>query len=208
MKQFLFILVLFSATVCFGQDTQFQTFVGNDGFQLSSIVQKEIRSYKKFSYFGASNVFAAYNSIDSLDLDLLNLVQYKLQKGFEIVGGISINKHDLMPQLGIGYSKESDRLNLNIFPLLSYSLKEKEMGAGLYTLVEFTPPIKNKWDLYTMLILDTDVSFKEHSESKQYVRIGTQYDRKLQFGLGLDLEQKTSKFNFGASFGVFIGYAF
>jgi len=74
--------------------------------------------------------------------------------------------------------------------------------------MEFTPYIKNKWNLYTMLILDSDFSFTEHIESKQYLRLGMQCDKKIQFGAGADFEQKTNNCNFTSNYGVFMGYAF
>lgn len=209
MNRFLYTFVfLFLHKVTIAQDVQIQSFIGNDGFQLNSIIQKEITKNKKLNYFGFSNVFTEYQSTDSLDLDLLNLAHYNLYKGIVAIGGVSISKKDMIPQLGLGYTMDKDRFNLNIFPMLNYSLKEKEVGGGLYTLMEYTPHIKNKWDLYTMLILDTDFNFREHLESKQYIRIGTQFDKRLQFGLGIDLSQKTNDFIFSSHYGGFLGYSF
>lgn len=201
---FLFISLFLSAQ----SEFQVQSFVGQDGFQFNTIFQKEITKNKKLNYFGFSNVFANYSSTDSLDIDLLNLINYNFHKGIVFVTGLSTSKNDIIPQIGMGYTMDKDRFNLNFFPMFNYSLKQKEVGFGVYTLMEFTPHIKNKLDLYSMLILDSDFNFNQHIDSKQYVRLGFLYNKKINFGLGADLEQKTNDFNFSSQFGAFLGYNF
>jgi len=124
---FLIFLISFSNLVT-AQDVQLQSFVGNTGVQFSNIIQREITKNKKLNYFGFNNISTEYNSIDSIDLDLLNLANYNVHKGIVVVGGMSVNKKDIIPQLGIGYTVDKDRFNLNVFPMLNYSFKQKDWG--------------------------------------------------------------------------------
>jgi hypothetical protein len=183
---------------------QLQSFVGNDGLQFSTIIQKNID--KKLNYFNFTNYYSEYNRQNSGTLEIYNVINYQIYKNIGIAAGNTFNNTDIIPQIGLSWNVDKDNLNFNFFPAINYSVNNKEAGLGIYTLLEYTPKISEKYNFYSMLILDSDFSFKEHSESNQYIRLGAEYKKKFQFGTGINLSEKGINYNFDTSFGVFLGY--
>ncbi len=113
-----------------------------------------------------------------------------------------------MPSVRLAYGKENEVWNISVFPAVIYSTKAKELGLGLYTLLEYTPKINEKLNLYSMLIVESDFSFKEHQSSSQVIRLGLENKKKMQFGVGSNISQAGSNFETDVNFGVFIGKKF
>lgn len=198
----LLITSIFNSTA----QVQLQSFAGNDGFQFSTIIEKKIASVDKLSYFNFSNYYTPYDSISNGSLEIYHVVNYEFSKNIGVAFGNTFTKEDLIPQAGLSWTIDKENLNLNFFPAINYSFDSKDFGLGVYTLLEYTPKLNENWNYYNMLILDSDFSFEEHSESNQYLRIGAEYNRKFQFGLGLNFSQFGKNFETNNSYGLFLGY--
>ncbi|CAI2768668.1 hypothetical protein [Flavobacterium collinsii] len=187
---------------------QLQSFGGNDGFQFSTIIEKKIAANEKLSYFNFSNYYAPYDSISKGAFEMYHVLNYEFTKNIGVAIGNTFTNDDIIPQIGLSWTIDKEELNLNFFPALNYSLNSKKMGIGVYSLLEYTPKINEKWNSYNMLILDSDFTFKEHSESNQYIRIGAEFKKRFQFGLGLNFSESNieSSTVFNSSYGVFAGY--
>jgi hypothetical protein len=196
--------ILFFTTIASNAQVQLQSFVGNDGLQFSTIIQKDITD--KLNYFNFTNYYTEYNSYSTAALETYNVINYSFYKNIGIAAGSTFSNTDIIPQVGLSWSVDKEKVNFNLFPAISYSMDQKEMGFGIYSLLEYTPKINDRWNLYTMLILDSDFSVKEHSESNQYLRLGVEYNKKLQFGAGINFAEKGSNFEFDNSYGLFLGY--
>jgi hypothetical protein len=79
------------------------------------------------------------------------------------------------------------------------------LGYGFYSLIDYTPKITDKWNVYSMLILESDFDFKEHLQSNQLIRIGLEYKSKYHFGTGMNFSQQGSDLLLENSFGFFVG---
>jgi hypothetical protein len=110
--------------------------------------------------------------------------------------------------VGLAFIKEKGNFGINLFPALTYSFDSKEMGFGLYTLMEYTPKINEQFNLYTMLIIESDFSFKQHQSSNQVIRLGVETRKMMQYGISTTVSQTGSNFDTSIDFGIFIGKKF
>ncbi|WP_431610724.1 hypothetical protein [Chryseobacterium sp. 'Rf worker isolate 10'] len=199
---FLLILLL---PFCVKSQISVQAYGGNKETELLGIYNKDFSG--KWNYFASGTISYDYNS-KKITPELYQNINYGIIKNLGVSAGVHISDKDVMPSVGLAYGKENDVFAINVFPAFTYSMDAKEFGLGLYTLLEFTPRINDRLNLYSMLIVESDFSFKEHQSSSQVIRLGIENKKKMQFGIGSNISQAGSSFDTDVNFGVFIGKKF
>ena len=198
---FLFLLLPF----CAQSQISVQAYGGNKETELLVIYNKDFS--RKWNYFASGTVSYDYAS-KKVTPELYQNINYSIIKNLGVSAGVHISEKDIMPSVGVAYGKENDVFAINLFPAFTYSTDAKEFGLGLYTLLEYTPKINERLNLYSMLIIESDFSFKEHQSSSQVIRLGLENKKKMQFGIGSNISQTGSSFDTDVNFGVFIGKKF
>ena len=85
--------------------------------------------------------------------------------------------------VGVHYFKATDKFM--VYALASIEL-HKELGYSWFSIMRYTPPLGEKWKLYTSLELFSNFNAEGHAFSVQRMRAGV--DRAgYQFGLALNL---------------------
>lgn len=182
-----------------------QTYAGNKEAEILGIYSKDFNS--RWNYFASGTIGYDYDS-KKVNPEVYQNINYGLGKNWGISAGVHISKEDIMPSVGLAYGKENDVFGISVFPAFTYSTDAKEFGLGLYTLLEYTPRINDRLNLYSMLIVESDFGFKEHQLSSQVIRLGLENKKKLQWGIGSNISQTGSGFETDINFGVFIGKKF
>ncbi|MDN3691374.1 hypothetical protein QWZ06_03400 [Chryseobacterium tructae] len=182
-----------------------QAYGGNKETELLGIYNKDFSG--KWNYFASGTISYDYKS-GKVTPELYQNINYGIIKNLGVSAGVHISEKDIMPSVGLAYGKENDVFAINVFPAFTYSTDAKEFGLGLYTLLEYTPKINDKLNLYSMLIVESDFSFKEHQSSSQIIRLGIENKKKMQLGIGSNISQAGSSFDTDINFGVFIGKKF
>ena len=182
---------------------QVQPFFGNDGLQIGSLVNKAFTKKERWNYFNYTSYFTQYDSIKSGQIESYQNVSYSIYKNFGINAGATFGNANLIPSLGFSYILDKDKFNVSIFPSLNYLMAEKEIGADLNAMLEYTPTINKSWNFYAMLIFNGDYISSEF-DTKEYLRIGLEHKNKFQFGVGTDIDNTNNTINIGA----FVGYTF
>ncbi|MFZ4930318.1 hypothetical protein [Chryseobacterium sp. Mn2064] len=196
-------LILFS--FCAKSQISVQTYGGNKETELLGIYSKDFKT--KWNYFASGTVAYDYHS-GKVNPEIYQNLNYGIGKNLGVSAGVHISDQDIMPSVGLAYGKENDVFGISVFPAFTYSADAKEFGLGLYTLLEYTPKINERLNLYTMLIVESDFSFKEHQSSSQVIRLGIENQNKMQFGIGSNISQTGTHFETEINFGVFIGKKF
>lgn len=209
MNCFKFITVLFLFffySISYAQ-LQSQLYASNKESELLGIFDKDFSSNTKWNYFISATLAYNYDSKD-LGAELYNNLNYKLIDNWGVSLGANITKDAVTPLLGVAYTKEYKDFGINFFPAINYSFDAEEIGYGFYSLMEYTPKINDKFNFYSMLILESDFSDGKHEASNQILRLGLLTSKKLQFGIGSNISQFGDNFEYDANFGVFIGKQF
>lgn len=209
MNRFKFITVFFIFSFYSNSYSQFQSqlYASNKESELLGIFDKDFSSNTKWNYFASATLSYNYDAKE-LQAELYNNLNYKLIDNWGISLGATITDDDVSPLAGIAYTKEFKDFGINFFPAINYSFDAEEIGYGFYTLMEYTPKINDKFNFYSMLILESDFSNGKHVASNQILRLGLQTSKKIQFGIGSNITQFGDNFENDANFGVFIGKQF
>lgn len=204
MKKSAFLLILL-LPFCSKAQISVQAYGGNKETEILGIYDKDFG--KKWNYFASGTVGYDYD-LKKVNPELYQNINYGIGRNIGISAGVHISDKDIMPSLGLAYGKGNDVFGINVFPALTYSTDAKEFGLGLYTLLEYTPRINEKLNFYSMLIVESDFSFKEHQSSSQVIRLGLENRKKMQFGIGSNISQTGSSYETDINFGIFIGKKF
>ncbi|WET47363.1 hypothetical protein PYS58_12280 [Chryseobacterium indologenes] len=204
MKKKIFLLSLL-LPFCSKAQVSVQAYGGNKETEILSIYDKDF-GYK-WNYF-ASGTFGYDYHLKKVSPELYQNINYGIGKNLGISAGVHISDKDIMPSVGLAYGKVNDVFGISVFPALTYSTDAKELGLGLYTLMEYTPKMNERLNFYSMLIVESDFSFKEHQSSSQIIRLGLENRKKMQFGIGSNISQTGSSYETDVNFGVFIGKKF
>ncbi|WP_185289469.1 hypothetical protein [Chryseobacterium lactis] len=203
MKNIFLLIVLLP--FCAQSQISMQAYRGNKETELLGIYNKDFSG--KWNYFASATLAYDYKS-RKVNPEVYQNLNYGIGRNLGVSAGVHISKEDIMPSVGLAYGKENEVWNISVFPAVTYSTKAKELGLGLYTLLEYTPKINEKLNFYSMLIVESDFSFKEHQASSQVIRLGIENQKKIQFGVGSNISQTGSNFETDVNFGVFIGKKF
>lgn len=204
MKKIIFPLLLLLSYEISAQ-ISIQGYAGAKEAEVLGIFDKDFKT--KWNYFASGTVSYGYDS-KKLNAEVYQNINYSIGKNWGVSGGIHVSNEDVMPSVGLAFLKEKGDFGINLFPALTYSFNNKEVGFGLYTLMEYTPKINERFNFYSMLIVESDFSFKEHQSSSQVIRLGIETRKKVQFGIGSTISQTGSTFDTSVDFGIFIGKKF
>ncbi|GAE65370.1 hypothetical protein CIN01S_11_00060 [Chryseobacterium indologenes NBRC 14944] len=190
---------------CAQSQISIQAYSGNKETEILGIFSKDLK--RKWNYFASGTVSYNYNS-KKVSPEIYQNLNYEIGKNWGVSAGVHISDKDIMPSVGLAYTKENDVFGINIFPVFTYSTEAEAFGFGCYTLMEYTPKLNEKLNFYSMLIVESDFSFKEHQSSSQIVRVGIENKNKMQLGIGSNISQTGNSFETDVNFGVFIGKKF
>lgn len=204
MKRIVFLLLLVSSYNAMAQ-ISLQGYAGIKEAEVLGIFDKDFKT--KWNYFASGTASYEYES-KKLNAEVYQNLNYYIGKDWGVSAGVHISREDIMPSVGLAFIKEKGNFGINLFPALTYSFDSKEMGFGLYTLMEYTPKINEQFNLYTMLIIESDFSFKQHQSSNQVIRLGVETRKMMQYGISTTVSQTGSNFDTSIDFGIFIGKKF
>ncbi|MEJ5105138.1 hypothetical protein [Chryseobacterium sp. MYb328] len=204
MNKKLFLLTLFLSFYSKAQ-ISVQAYAGNKETEVLGIYDKDFGS--KWNYFASGTIGYDYN-LKKVNPELYQNINYGIGRNLGVSAGVHVSDKDIMPSVGLAYGKGNDVFGISVFPAFTYSTDAKEFGFGLYSLLEYTPKINDHLNFYSMLILESDFSFKEHQSSNQIIRLGLENRKNMQFGIGSNVSQTGSSFETDINFGIFIGKKF
>ncbi len=207
MKFKLVVLFLFVYAICgYSQDIQLLANFNNKSFGITNIIEKDINS--KWDYFSLSEVGSAYNDKSNMQFESNQFFNYSLKNNFALTTGFGLQNDNVLPQIGISYENEHNNWTYAFYPTLNYGISDKQFGALLNSILEFSPSINGNWDFYSLALLDFDCDFGKNLFSQQSINIGLQYKEKFQFGVNIDFEQEDNFNDTGVESGVFLGVSF
>ena len=122
--------------------------------------------------------------------------------GGSIIGKIGANSGGVDAGVHLFKSKP----NWMLFAVVSAGVKS-ELEYSWFSIFRFTPPLNEKWKLYTSLELFTLFNRGNHLISVQRMRLGLSR-KSVQFGLANNLSEASNDLIANNNFGVFIKKTF
>lgn len=117
-----------------------------------------------------------------------NIFSYNFKNHFGITAGTYATSHyPFSARLGLQYLKESEKWL--IYTNLSTAVT-KDPDTQILLVLGYLPEISEKWRLVTRLEARTAINYESgHQFSTQQLKLGAQYNEKIGFGLGVEVEE-------------------
>lgn len=117
-----------------------------------------------------------------------NIFAYNFKNHFGITAGTYATSHyPFSARLGVQYLRENEKWL--IYTNLSTAVTQNP-DAQMLVVLGYLPELNEKWRLVTRLESRTAISYKHgYAFSAQQLKLGAQYNEKLGFGVGLEVEQ-------------------
>ncbi len=181
---------------------------GNNRMFFQMVVKKKFSPASKFGFLSVSSFSAGYdNNEEDLDIAIPVLVNYKIFKGFDLVGGTTLNNSvGYSPLLGVQHSfANREWVVVTIASLLLNSKRNVEL-FGIY---EYKPALSPKNNLYTRLQFLYVHGTRENAHARSFLQLRTGLKMNaLNFGVGANLDQYGPGKSFKPNYGIFVGWAF
>ncbi|MCG6189519.1 hypothetical protein [Maribellus maritimus] len=165
-----------------------EIFLGTDGWTSQLIIDKKLAAGSKFGFFGLSYLKADYDNAEFLRESInLAFLKYDLFKGVSLLSGAVFNSHwGFRPYAGAQYAYHSK----NFMGVINsgFHLTETQNFESL-AIVEYRPPIKGAWSLYTHIqgIYSQNTEISKHDRSFLYSRLGLSY-KSFSFGAAFNYD--------------------
>lgn len=117
-----------------------------------------------------------------------NIFAYNFKNHFGITAGTYATSHyPFSARLGVQYLRESEKWL--IYTNLSTAVT-KDPDAQLLVVLGYLPELSEKWRLVTRLEARTAINYDHgHAFSTQQLKLGAQYNEKIGFGVGVEVEE-------------------
>ncbi len=117
-----------------------------------------------------------------------NIFAYNFKNHFGITAGTYATSHyPFSARLGVQYLRESEKWL--VYANLSTAVT-KDPDAQMLVVLGYLPELSEKWRLVTRLEARTAINYENgHAFSTQQLKLGAQYNEKIGFGVGLEVEE-------------------
>ncbi len=117
-----------------------------------------------------------------------NIFAYNFKNHFGITAGTYATSHyPFSARLGVQYLRESEKWL--VYANLSTAVT-KDPDAQMLVVLGYLPELSEKWRLVTRLEARTAINYENgHAFSTQQLKLGAQYNEKIGFGVGVEVEE-------------------
>lgn len=188
--------------------TPVEFMTGHNRMFFQMVVKKKFTPGSKFGFLSVSTFAASYdNEMEELELALPVMVNYTMYKGFDLVGGMTINNSvGFSPLLGAQHSFANKEWVA--VTIASFFLNSKR-NVELFGIYEYKPSLSPKTNLYTRVQFLYIHSTMDNNHARSFLQLRAGLKRNaLNFGLGANLDQYGPEKTFKPNYGIFVGWAF
>lgn len=160
--------------------------IGNNGVHLQTIFSKSFNPASRFGVFGIADLYGVYKTEEQ---PKRNQQMAQTQLTFRIVKGLNVSagaffetRSGFRPTAGLQYNLFASDFHLLLAPRIDLS---QSYNGEILGIVEYTPKIKNKWRLYSLVqsLYNHDLKNDMHSVSYVWGKLGVSY-KNYRFGVG------------------------
>lgn len=165
-------------------------------FFLESIDKKE-----KWKVISRSEMHLPEYKTDHPAFVNYNIFSYNFKGGFGLTAGTYASSHyPFSARLGLQYLRENEEWL--IYANLSTAVT-KDPDAQALVVLGYLPELNEKWRLVTRLEARTAVNYEHgHAFSIQQLKLGAQYNEKIGFGIGAEIEEHGQGTHFETDFNI------
>ena len=202
MRIFIIAAFLILSKFSFTQSIEIMPGTDNLFFDIQFLKPLKKNDYK-FTVFSRTRGIVDYESNANILSAAYVSYTSKIGLGVSIIGAVN-SSNGPNGAAGVNFLKVKN--NFTIFALAAVEAHHP-IGYSLFTIIRYTPDIKDNWKLYSSLELFTLYRKGGHEVSSERIRLGLDH-KNFQFGLGANLTQFGNEFTAIDNYGLFIRKSF
>lgn len=191
--------------------TALEVLGGNKQTHYLSYWQKDLDTKGRFNFFSVQRFAVDYKEASRNNYTLEGQLTYQLSNWLGISAGGSFEDNVFSPSLGLSIGSSWRDLTVETYPTVQWS---NPTSLNLFGLVLYTPQFNKTWGLFSQLIVSTNAACVrteesarwQHLVSNEMLRVGLNYNERLQFGIGTDLYQFGQSQGSFSNWGLFIRF--
>ncbi|MGD1842060.1 MAG: hypothetical protein ACFB0B_14370 [Thermonemataceae bacterium] len=183
-----------------------QVFAGHESIEYNFLWFKDVDQQGRISLFNFTFFDVNYEDEAANFSEIYQVGTYNFNKNWGIAAGGRYTGGRFVPLVALSFQVQTESLYFNIFPSLQYASAADELQYALFGLLFYTPKINDNWHLFSQLAFEPIFNDQQHLFTYQQLRLGLEYKKLIQFGIGANLQQIGigDDFTFVENYGLFI----
>jgi hypothetical protein len=176
---------------------------GNNQAHYINYFNKDLDSAAKWNFFNLNRFTVNYKDKALNTVSIEGQLTYQFKPWFGLSAGGGFYGELFVPAIGLSlsYMNKKEDFFIQLYPTMVFV--ERQVAPSVLGLVGYTPKFTKTWRLSSQIIFSVDPV-----EAAQIVRIGADFKEKIQFGIGIDLQQNFESKNLNFNLGPFARFNF
>jgi hypothetical protein len=176
---------------------------GNKHAHYINYFDKDLDSSAKWNFFNLNRFTVNYEDKAINTVSIEGQLTYQIKPWLGISAGGGFYGELFVPAIGLSlsYMNKKEDLFIQLYPTAVFV--EGQVAPSVLGLLICTPKFSKNWGLSSQILFSADPF-----EVAQIIRIGADYQEKIQFGIGVDMTQNFESKNLNFNFGPFVRFTF
>ncbi len=176
---------------------------GNKQTHYINYISKDLDSAAKWNFFNLNRFTVNYKDKALNTVSIEGQLTYQFKPWFGLSAGGGFYGELFVPAIGLSlsYMNKKQDFFIQLYPTMVFV--ERQVAPSVLGLIGYTPKFTKTWGLSSQIIFSVDPV-----EAAQIVRIGADFKEKIQFGIGIDLQQNFESKNLNFNLGPFARFNF
>jgi hypothetical protein len=203
MRTLLLVAIILMGGVCTRAQTVLEALAGDKEAHYINYIDKDVDSGAKWNLFNLNRFTVNYKDKALNTVSIEGQLTYQFKPWIGVSAGGGFYGELFVPTIGLSLSYVNKRADffVQMYPTIGFT---KELIApSVLGFVGYTPKFSKNWGLSSQIIFSADPI-----EAAQIIRVGANYKDKIQFGIGVDIQQNFESGTVNLNSGPFIRYNF
>jgi len=176
---------------------------GNKQTHYINYISKDLDSAANWNFFNLNRFTVNYKDKALNTVSIEGQLTYQFKPWFGLSAGGGFYGELFVPAIGLSlsYMNKKQDFFIQLYPTMVFV--ERQVAPSVLGLIGYTPKFTKTWGLSSQIIFSVDPV-----EAAQIVRIGADFKEKIQFGIGIDLQQNFESKNLNFNLGPFARFNF
>lgn len=166
-------------------------------------VDKRLDSSARWNFFNLNRFTVNYRDRNLNTVSIEGQLTYQAKSWFGVSIGGGFYGELFVPTIGLSLSYENKNEDFFIQMYPTVGIVQKQLVPSVLGIIGYTPKFNTNWGFSSQIIFSIDPG-----EASEIVRIGGDYKERIQFGVGVDMQQGIQTKNFSFNTGPFIRFNF
>ena len=203
MRTLLFTVLIGLITTNICAQSAVEILGGNKQAHYINYISKDLDSAAKWNFFNLNRFTVNYKDKALNTVSIEGQLTYQFKPWFGLSAGGGFYGELFVPAIGLSlsYMNKKQDFFIQLYPTIVFV--ERQVAPSVLGLIGYTPKFTKTWGLSSQIIFSIDPV-----EAAQIVRIGADFKEKIQFGIGIDLQQNFESKNLNFNLGPFARFNF